>query len=403
MRRMAHARRDLSDDGGLAPEIGWSEPGSFGWGVFHERHPRLVRQLREDLPLGAGQAEALDALVAETLGGVVAPMGADAVEWEGWGQGRFGRPWREASFLWAESCFYRRLLEAVGYFGTGAWRGVDPFGPAKEAELQGSVVDEELAALDGLGDADVDEAQRRDALLAASLWGNRADLGFLMTAGGAGASGDSAGHGLVADDRAQLWAHLERRRGGLVIVVADNAGRELLPDLVLVDHLLRGGLAAQVVLHVKPQPYYVSDATTDDVVAALRRLRGAGTEAAAQVGRRLWECAAEGLLVVRAHPFACAPSAYTGMPEDLAAEFAGAALTVLKGDLNYRRLVQDRHWPATLPFAEATAYFPGPVASLRTLKSEVVVGLEPGTVRRMDAAGAPWRTAGTHALVQFRS
>lgn len=402
---MAHARHDLPDDQGPAPAIRWSEPGSFGWGVFHERHPRLVRQLREDLPLGAGQAGALDALVAETLGGVVAPVGAEAVEWEAWGQGRFGRPWREASFLWAESCFYRRLLEAVGYFGTGAWRGVDPFGPAKAAELQGSVVDEELAALDGLGDADVDvdEAQRRDALLLASLWGNRADLGFLMTEGGAEASGGSAGHGLVADDRAALWAHLERRRGGLVIVVADNAGRELLPDLVLADDLLRGGLAAQVVLHVKPQPYYVSDATTDDVVAALRRLRGAGTEAAAQVGKRLWECAAEGRLVVRAHPFACAPLAYTGMPEDLAAEFAGAALTVMKGDLNYRRLVQDRHWPATLPFAEATAYFPGPVASLRTLKSEVVVGLEPETVRRLDTAGAPWRTAGTHALVQFRS
>ncbi|MEV0611489.1 ARMT1-like domain-containing protein [Polymorphospora rubra] len=55
-------------------------------------------------------------------------------------------------------------------------------------------------------------------------------------------------------------------------LVADNAGRELLADLVLVDHLLAAGLAERVTLHVKPYPYYVSDATTADVVGCLRRL-----------------------------------------------------------------------------------------------------------------------------------
>jgi hypothetical protein len=92
------------------------------------------------------------------------------------------------------------------------------------------------------------------------------------------------------------------------------------------------------------------------------------------------------------------------MPDDLRADFASATLTVVKGDLNYRRLVGDRMWPPTTPFDEVTAYFPGPVAALRTLKSDVITGLDPATEAALVAAeGQRWRTGGTHALVQVRT
>lgn len=88
------------------------------------------------------------------------------------------------------------------------------------------------------------------------------------------------------------------------------------------------------------------------------------------------------------------------MPEDLREEFAGATLTILKGDLNYRRLVGDRLWGATVSFAARTAYFPGAVAALRTLKSDVIVGLDQATLDALECSGAAWRTSGTHALIQ---
>jgi hypothetical protein len=110
---------------------------------------------------------------------------------------------------------------------------------------------------------------------------------------------------------------------------------------------------------------------------------------------------ADGRLTVRAHPFAAAPLPYAGMPDDLRAEFASATLTILKGDLNYRRLVGDRMWPPTTPFQEVTAYFPGPVAALRTLKSDVVTGLSAATEAALvEAEGQGWRVTGTHALIQ---
>ncbi|MEV6309360.1 damage-control phosphatase ARMT1 family protein [Streptomyces sp. NPDC051840] len=383
----------------LSPVITCREHGSFAHGVMAERHPELIGRVRGAFPYGPRQHRALDELLDEILHGVVEPLGRESPDREFWaehGEAHFGRSWFDAPFLWAESYFYRRLLGAVGYFTDGPWRGIDPFAPFKRAELHGETVEEELRSLDGL--ADLPAEARGEALLQASLWGNRADLGF---SGGAASTAGEAVHALVADDSAALWALLPPGSPGTVAVIADNAGRELIPDLVLIDHLLVRGRAARVVLHVKPAPYYVSDATTADVVDCARRLCEAPGQAG-EIGARIWAAMSDGRLDVRTHPFFCAPLPYEQMPEDLRADLDAAAVTILKGDLNHRRLVGDRLWPPTTPFAALTDHFPGAVASLRTLKSDVAVGLSPSALERLDASGRAWRTSGTHASVQVR-
>ncbi|MGW7129122.1 damage-control phosphatase ARMT1 family protein [Streptomyces bobili] len=388
----------------VPPVILGDEPGSFPHGVLAERHPAIIRRVRDAFPYGPDIRRSLDALLTSCAEGVVEPLPADAHDrdrWRAWGLDAYaGRSWYEVPWLWSESYFYRLLLEAVGYFRPGPWQGLDPFRPFKLAELDAPETDDELAALDGLEGRP--EPERAQALLHGSLWGNRADLGFRLS--DAGARDRAAVPGLVADDSEELWALLvpPRAADGTLCLVADNAGRELIPDLLLAAHLLAHGRAGRIVLHVKPYPYYVSDATTADVVDALRRLTAA-PGAAGGYGRRLWAAMADGTLTVRAHPFAAAPLPYGRMPQDLRAEFAGATLTIVKGDLNYRRLVGDRLWPPTTPFGEVTAYFPGPVAALRTLKSDVITGLSAGTEAALTAAeGQGWRTGGTHALIQTR-
>ncbi|PAZ11560.1 hypothetical protein CLM62_34815 [Streptomyces sp. SA15] len=384
-----------------APVILGNEPGSFPHSVLAERHPAIVRQVREAFPYGPSQRRALDALLANCTKGVIEPLPAEAHDrdrWKAWGMDAYtGRSWFDVPWLWSESHFYRRLLDAVGYFAPGPWQGIDPFRPFKLAELGSSETDEELAALDALADRPADE--QAEALLHGSLWGNRADLGFRLS--DAGAEGRAAAPSLVADDSATLWSLLTG--ADTLCLIADNAGRELIPDLLLIAHLLAHGHIERAVLHVKPYPYYVSDATTADVVDALRRLAEAPGRAAAY-GRQLWSAMTDGRLTVRAHPFSCAPLPYAEMPDDLREEFAAATLTVVKGDLNYRRLVGDRMWPPTTPFAAVTGHFPGPVAALRTLKSDVIIGLDTATEAALVAAeGQRWRTGGTHALIQVRS
>jgi len=384
-------------------------PGSYPWTVLHDRHPALLQQVREVHPYPPAQRRAIDEMERE-IAGVIEPLtdeASDAPLWAGWAQEYLGRSWYEVPFLWAENYFYRKLLAAVGYLEAGPWQGIDPFAPLKAAELGGELVDAELAALDAL--PDLPPAERIDALLLAALWGNRADLGFLIQAGGGRATpGDRVDH-LVADDRVRLRRLLAGTDLGVVVLVADNAGRELLPDLVLIDQLLGAGetgptselgRARTVVLQVKPRPYFVSDATTTDVLAAVARLV-AGPAMASAIGRRLRTAIETGRVIIKADPFSVAPLGYQDLPDHLRAEFAAASLTIMKGDLNYRRLVGDRHWPSTSSFAAATDYFPGSVVALRTLKSDVVVGLDPATVADLDGAGTAWRTSGTHALIQL--
>ncbi|GGW49040.1 damage-control phosphatase ARMT1 family protein [Streptomyces caelestis] len=387
-------------DTSSAPVLLGNQPGSFPHSVLAERHPAIIRQVREAFPYEPGQHRVLDELLANCTKGEIQPLPADAHDrglWETWGLRAYtGRSWFDVPWLWSESWFYRRLLQAVGYFGPGPWRGIDPFRPFKLAELDSRETDEELAALDDL--AGLPAGEQAQALLHGSLWGNRADLGFRLSAEGARTA--DAAPGLVADDSDRLWDLLGDSGTGTLCLVADNAGRELVPDLLLIAHLLAHGRIGRAVLHVKPYPYYVSDATTADVVDALRRLTGAGGAAAAY-GQRLWSALADGRLTLRAHPFSCAPLPYEQMPGDLRADFASAALTVVKGDLNYRRLVGDRLWAPTTPFPDVTAYFPGPVAALRTLKSDVITGLDARTEAELVAAeDQRWRISGTHALIQ---
>jgi hypothetical protein len=316
-------------------------PGSFAESVLLQRHPAIVRQVLDAHPYPPHIRAALAAL-----------------ELPGTGE----------PFFPAEVAFYQRLLEAVGYFAEGPWRGIDPFGPQKAAEL---------ARIPPFHESG------RAGLLHAALLGNRADLGFRLLTD----VGDHAVE-LLVDDSDAVWRHLDAGPPGPVAILHDNAATELLADLLLADALLREGGATRVELHLKPQPTFVSDATPADLLATVAHLRGS------DAGARVWQALADGRLEPVAHPFGTQALWYRQMPADLAGRLAAAKLVICKGDLNYRRLVDDVERPFDTPFAEVTAYFPAPVVALRTLKSDVVVGLaatpaEPG-----------WRTSGRYAVIQ---
>jgi hypothetical protein len=145
-------------------------PGSFAWGVLHQRHPALIRQVRDAFPYPPDLQRGLDRLLEEITGTIepLGPQAHDRKAWEAWGRDCLGRRWSDVPFLWAESYFYRKLLEAVGFFQPGPWCGVDPFGPFKHAELDDPFVDADLAALDEL--ASLEPEEHAAALVQASLW-----------------------------------------------------------------------------------------------------------------------------------------------------------------------------------------------------------------------------------------
>jgi hypothetical protein len=396
----------------LPPPILISPQGSFAWDVFHRRHPVLIENLLAALPYGPDHIRRMRALLDESLDGVITHLpgdAADAHRWHGeWDRGHYGKPWAQTPFLWAESYFFRRILDATGYYGehpgaAGAGHdltGMDPYEPMKDAELADPELEAAFAWYDAL--SGVEPARRFAALAEAAVLGNRADLVFQVTEQ---VEGYAAVNPPLADDTALIRMRLlDTDKQALVAIICDNSGRELLADLLLADELLTGRtqgaapLAVRVELHVKPTPYYLSDATATDVGKALRRLRGMSGPLGA-AGRRLFQHAAAGRLNVATHPFWCAPLSFHAMPADLRAALAGRFLLV-KGDLNYRRLVGDRWWDPTTPFADTVRYLGLPLAALRAAKSDAVVGLSREQVERLDRAEPDWRLNGRHSLIQ---
>ncbi len=380
-----------------APVIGIDQPGSFGHDVFWRRHPRLVEQVLAAVPYPPDVADAARSLLTNSQTGTLAPLtgpGPDLGRWATWTAPWTGRPWSQVPFLAAEAYWYRKLLDAVGYFDPASpWAGVDPFAPAKSAELTDPGMAEHLDTLARA--ATRPPTARTTALLRTAVWGNRADLSFRLTH----TTGDGAGDLLT--DHGDRLARLLATGPGQVTVVADNAGRELLADLTLIDHLLDDLAVGAVVLHLKPHPYYVSDATTADVLAGLHRLAQAPGRPR-QTAERLGEHLRSGRLELAAHPFSAAPLPYRDMPADLAAEFTASDLVILKGDLQYRRLVGDHHWPAGTPLTALTTYLPAGTryAALRTLKSDLAAGLDPAALARAASADPDWRTCGRYAVIQ---
>ncbi len=375
-----------------------SEPGSFARRTFQVRVPKIILDTIEANDFPPDIVRALQALRDEILHGVIAPLREDAPDrafWDDATRPFVGNSWLDVPWYWAESYLYRRMLEATRYFQPGDWFHRDPYQNQKDAELKPDAgpytLDEVLRALPA------GRAPRFDTLLHASLWGNRTDLSYNMTRGAPGSLAvEQERANIIVDDTTRVWAHLQTIRRGRVDFLCDNTGTELLFDLALADFLLREEFAARVTFHLKPQPYFVSDAMSKDADAAIAAL------ARGELGQRLEQARAQRRLLFAEHWFAVTPLFYFEMPEDLGAEIAEADLVICKGDANYRRLLGDAHWDPTTPFAEAVAYFPATLVALRTLKSELIVGLPRGKAEQLRAEDADWRVDGKRGIVQFK-
>jgi uncharacterized protein with ATP-grasp and redox domains len=335
-----------------------SDPGSFARRTFEVRIPAILREALDlnptfDEEIRRNIAALHDELTAGAIRGLIEDA-PDRPFWDAAAVPYVGRDWLEAPWYWAEAYFYRRVLEATRYFQPGPWQGVDPYAAKKIAEWAPDAAPQVVAQLLESLPGDDLEAQC-ERLLHADLWGNRTDLSYMVAAhlGATTAPVDERSN-LLVDDSAALWRFLQVNTGGRVAILADNAGTELLMDVVLLDFLLTTGLAAEVHLHLKPQPMFVSDAMIQDLADGLDALGLAGG-AAAKLARRVEGHIVAGELILKTHGFNASSLFYSQMPADLHADLARMDLVLVKGDANYRRLLDDAHWPSTTAFADAVA------------------------------------------------
>lgn|SRR5690554_1224819 len=375
---------------------------TFARRTMRERIPKILSDVLASYPdAPAPIRRAVDRLRQDVLDGAPIPMlvgdPAPPADYEEWAEGyraqleRF-RPltWQHTGWFFAEMFVYRHLMQAVRWAETGR----DPFGPQKQSELDG---DRLWEALDRILAFEGDERGLLAHRLLSALWGNRADLSH--------SSGEIAGQrasddDLLVDDRDALVEHLLAPPGDgarAMHIVLDNAGMELAADLALVDALL--ALGYLVIVHAKAYPVFVSDTTIPDVWRTLDAM-GRAEGRARTLAQRLRQAWAEERLRLTA-PLLWVSSRFVWeMTPTLRETLSRARAVIVKGDANYRRLVGDAIWGDDVTFAQVMRSFPAPVAALRSLKSDALVGVDSATQRALDAQSDDWRTSGRYGVMQ---
>jgi hypothetical protein len=351
----------------------------------------------------------VEALAAAIPGEPIRPLDQPAPDVDDWNAcltPYIGLDWLTPPWFLVETYFYRRLLEATGYFAPGPGHAQDPFAHQKQQGLLTTLdtthhIAEQLAGWNARGRQEESIAN----LLAIALWGNRADLSLWP----AGESGDqpqamdwqTAVAHTLADDTTAVVHHLGRRHPARIDFLIDNAGVELIADLALADYLLAVGAADSVIFHLKLHPTFVSDAMISDVQDTAVFLAAQDHAATAAFGERLQEYLANGRLRLQDHPFWVSPLAFWEAPAGLRAELGRSDLILSKGDANYRRLLGDRMWPYTTPFAAIMAYTPAPLLALRSLKAELAAGITAAQLERLEREDPTWMVNGRWGVIQF--
>ncbi|PWN48653.1 DUF89-domain-containing protein [Violaceomyces palustris] len=345
-----------------------------------------------------------------------------------------GKDFMNAPWLFAEAYKYRRLHECFSI--SKYWKDYDVFFRQKcdTFSRSGTAVFELSTrfAIPFSYEPNATEAEKLKArelvfheLTQVCLWGNATDLSLLinMTEEDIKNLQSTGGEHLAATEKNILGNHLNRMwklvssmKNGRIDFVLDNAGFELYCDCVYADWLVQAGIASEIHFHGKRFAWFVSDVTRKDWDWLLNSMvygslfpHGTDAELASlkQMGQRWKEYEKQGKWVYEQHPFWCTGYTFWSISTeapDLFLHLAGSDLVLFKGDLNHRKLTYDCQAPSQTPFDIAIGPLASddgapPVASLRTIKSDVVVGVPQEVADRLDSEEPGWRISGKYAVV----
>ncbi|BCL37971.1 hypothetical protein NSMS1_44180 [Nostoc sp. MS1] len=397
----------------LPPALVGSEVGSFTEYTVTQRMPAIARRVVVENNFSSEINAKLENLATELPIGCLFPLENDSTvdysAWDTYLQSYKGQRWLDIPWFFVETYFYRLILEITQYFPLGRWQGIDPFQLQKSQGLEASI-DSTILLCEQvnqwLNDSQNEAKANQTALttlLYFALWGNRVDLSLWSAFEGDRSQFDVQSQlaNILVNDTDKISELLTNPQVQRVDFIVDNAGFELICDLCLVDFLLSSKLVNQVYLHLKPHPTFVSDAMIKDVHGTISYLLATSNKQAISLAQRWQHHISSGCLVLSEDYFWTSPLAFWEMPKHIKDELANTGLLIVKGDANYRRLLGDRHWDFTTNIADIICYLPTPMVTLRTLKSEVAVGLKPEVVEELTKSDPHWLTNGQWGVIQF--
>eukprot|EP01006_Ploeotia_vitrea_P000856 TRINITY_DN103782_c0_g1_i1.p1 TRINITY_DN103782_c0_g1~~TRINITY_DN103782_c0_g1_i1.p1 ORF type:complete len:417 (+),score=38.90 TRINITY_DN103782_c0_g1_i1:32-1282(+) len=367
-----------------------------------EDQKRRVQELISELE---GTGKGICRAVAQPLGGGTKEEAELFHCMDPW----LGKEWVHTPWLYGEVYFYHRLYECVDYHTTKK----DPFGQLKKKSVNDAqqLITQLLQHYNTQTKQQLDHHSAQEigkGLMYSSLWGNKMDLSRFLIDDASRQDTTHNADNVLCDHINMCWDHIVDHKGksSQMDVILDNMGFELFTDLVLVSFLIDQNYTTTVHLHCKPYPYYVSDATKDDVHWLLQFLCEHEESAVSTFGKH-FACLIDGKQVIlHDDPFWCSPMEFRHFPQHLKSHLETSTLTFVKGDLNYRKLIDDRHWNYNTPFKQIiegypSGGFPSPVCALRTLKCELVCDVSDAKVEAAAAKDKDWLVSSQWGVAQF--
>lgn len=378
-----------------------SEANPFAYFTLTKRMPAIVQRVISENDFCTEivyKLEALSQELPEKTISYITDQGQDVADWNRYLQPFMGKHWIDIPWFFAEAYFYRRILQATHYFLPGSF-GVDPYALQKRRGLETAISSiRELST-----QINTQNNSNLIALFYFCLWGNRADMSLfpINTEDNNQQAISLEQSQVLIDDTAQIVEKISNFNKVRIDFIIDNAGLELFGDLCLVDFLLTSQAAEIIYLHLKPYPTFVSDATIQDVHDTLAILAADDNKQVQLLAQRLQNYIIQGHLICHDDYFWTSPLMFWEMPEALKKQLAQSSLIIIKGDANYRRCLGDLHWSFTTNFADVVCYFPAPIVVLRTLKSEIAVGLQIEQVEKLNKEDPNWLTNGQWGIIQL--
>ena len=384
--------------GTLPPFIMTSEKGSYARKTIEELKPGIIDNLLEVYDYTPEIQSTLLDFKLELSKGPIRPLMEQTSDKPIWDEDlkRYkGKTWLEIPWLLAETYFFRRILEIVCYFQPGPWQGRDPYQHLKDREISKALQDfikdyhpETLAA---------NYASFQIACQDA-LWGNQSDLSNLEKYASSEIP-DSEKY--ILNQSKAAFDYLSQKSHKIAYLM-DNVGKELYFDLALIDFLLTKDFAETITCYLKNQPFFVSDALPKDFLKTVDFLESSASQKAEDLAHRITMGIKSGRIVLEAPPFLATRRMFRNMPDGLQKRISKHDLTIFKGDVNFRKLVEERHWDPTTAIEKVAGYFPTTALILRTQKAELVLGM---TKKRYDDfdpySDNHWQTNGKRGLIAF--
>ena len=298
-----------------------------------------------------------------------------------------GYRWDNCPFFLLENYLYHKICELLRKEGIAE----DHFSSIKNSAAD-DAVDNLIATYHQYGELLQEDKKRQiQHLLKLNLLGNKADLSQSK----ATYSQSTRNNKILIDHTERIIPHLDTLTR--VDIILDNAGVELFADLILAHWLIKSTPATEVVLHFKTMPYFVSDALISDFDYLIQLLKA--NDSLRSFAVDIESLLDQGQLKLAENEFWSSANIFRNLPDKLRDELSNSDLLVFKGDLNYRKLVEDRMWDVQTETEKIINYLPANSLILRVLKSEVIIGLgEDNIPSKTDNS---WRYNGNFSMIGF--